>query len=1006
MFSPSLGNNTEIKYNLTTRLIRKAPRSHTASQLNFEYMPNKFKTSLFNSSTLLLVILIAAGYAGNYFSYPFGFGVDFLFGSIATLMVVSLYGILWGTIASLIASSYTIILWQHPYALIIFVCEALFVAYRLRRGQRSLLTSDMIFWVLVGIPLVLIFYGYVLQVGTVTTAIIALKQPVNGIFNALIASLILNRKPVYYLANSSPKQSSVFFEQILLNLLVAFVLIPALVLMVINNQVAMKHEQNKLISTLETSAQNLAIDLQRWHESGLEALRFLAQTSSESRIVVSGQTQHSLDLAVDSLPLFKKTYIINADRQVIAEAALSPKLDDQIDFSALDLPRIPRIFVVPERVDSNNSNMKPKIWQTLPIILEDRWLGNIIAELNIDFIGQLLETEAYSVPLRSTLLDSDRLLIASTDSELNKQQKLLRTPSEVTQVKSVDSKQNIYHRLPILKGKPLIGRWRESFYVKELKINEEIPLVLLVEAPAAPYIDYLQLLYIRSLAILLAIALIAIVMAKIISRLLVKPILKLAVFTTNLPNKILRNETISLPRSSVIEMNALVNNFEVMSSTVEKNIQQIKRTNQKLKQEKEKSEVANKAKDQFLANISHELKTPLNSIIGNSRLVQKNLALDVSEEDKAKSKSLEWLDNVQQNSKYLLTLIDEILDLAKSRAHKTKLYPSLVNLSSFLEDLVVVGQKKATEKNILFKFETLGNLPTNIYADEQRLRQILLNLLNNAIKFTQQGQITLQVSEINNANFSDQVDSNTNNLDNLALGLQPLEDILPRVYLRFKVIDTGIGIQRQDISRIFKPFEQIDKYEYQEVGSGLGLSISKELLELMGGKLRVTSEPDRGSIFWFDLEFSEMKVASVIEAQSVKEIVGYKGERRKLLIVDDVKTSRLLLQDILEPLGFNILTANNGEQGLQLALSNQPDLILTDLFMPIKTGFTLIAELRQNHNFAQTPIVAASASSFEEIEIQSRASGCDAFLSKPIDDRRLLNILGKYLNLEWIHKIN
>ena len=969
-------------------------------------MSNKFKTSLFNSSTLLLIVLIIAGYAGNYFSYPFGFGVDFLFGSIATLMVVSLYGIWWGTIATLIASSYTIILWQHPYALIIFVCEALFIANRLRRGQRSLLTSDMIFWVLIGIPLVLLFYGYVLKVGTVTTAIIALKQPVNGIFNALIASLILNRKQVYYLANSSSRKSSVFFEQIILNLLVAFVLIPALVLMVINNEVAMKHEQNRLIATLETSAQNLVIDLQRWHESGLEALRFLAQTSSESRIVVSGQTQHSLDLAVDSLPLFKETYIINADREVIAKANLPQESIDQIDFSVLELPRIPQIFIVPERADSN-SNTKPKIWQTLPIILDNRWLGNIIAELNIEFIGQLLETEAYSVPLRSTLLDSDRLLIASTDSELNEQQKLISTPSEVTQVTSVDSKHKIYHRLPILKGKPLIARWKESFYVEELKINEEIPLVLLVEAPAAPYIDYLQLLYIRNLAILLAIALISIVMAKIISRLLVKPILKLAVFTTNLPNKILRNETISLPRSSVIEMNALVNNFELMSSTVEKNIQQIKRTNQKLKQAKEKSEVANKAKDQFLANISHELKTPLNSIIGNSRLVQKNLALDSgSDANEVKSKSLEWLDNVQQDSKYLLTLIDEILDLAKSQAHKTRLYPSLVHLSSFLEDIVAVGQKKADEKNILFKFETSGNLPTNIYADEQRLRQILLNLLNNAVKFTHQGQITFQISEINNDNSIPQFDNNTDKLNSLALGLQPLEDILPRVNLRFKVMDTGIGIQQQDISRIFKPFEQIDKYEYQEIGTGLGLSIGKELVELMGGKLKVKSEPDRGSIFWFDLEFSEIKVAPVIEAQSVSEIVGYKGERRKVLIVDDVKTSRLLLQNILEPLGFKILTANNGQQGLQLALSNQPDLILTDLFMPIKTGFTLIAELRQNHDFAQTPIVAASASSFEEIEKQSRASGCDAFLSKPIDDRRLLNILGKYLDLEWIHKTN
>ena len=959
---------------------------------NLNQTANKSNKVIFNSSNLLLLILIVAGYAGNYFSYPFGFGVDFLFGSIATVIVIGLYGIWWGTLASLIASSYTIILWQHPYALIIFVCEALFLGW-IRQKRRNLLTSDMIFWICIGIPLVLLFYGYILKVGVITTSIIALKQPVNGIFNTLIASLLLSSKPIYNWTNSAPRKSTVYFERVLLNLLVAAVLIPALTLMAVNNRTAMKHEQDTLIATLDASARNLAADLRRWHQSGLEALRFLAQTSSQSQIVVSGQTQHSLDLAVDSFPLFKEIYIINADREVIANARV-PKESavNQLDFSRLRLPRIPQIFVL-SSPQSDSGLTPPNILQTLPIILNDRWLGNIIAELNIDFLERLLATEAHAVPLRSILLDKNQLLIASTNLEEN-EQLLNERQGEISYVELTGTSHKIYHWLPLLEDKPLIARWRQSFFVEELGIDEEIPLVLRMEALAAPYIDYLQLLYIRNLAILLAIALASILIARFLSRLLVKPILRLATFTTNLPYKILRNERISIPRSSIIEMNALVDNFETTAEAIEENFLQIKLTNQKLKQAKDKSEVANKAKDKFLANISHELKTPLNSIVGYSRLVQKRLN---SRSERTKNyeefKSLEWLDNVQQDGKYLLTLINEILDLAKSQAHKTKLYPSLVTVSDFMEDIILTGRRKVAEKNITFEFETLAKLPVNIYADEQRLRQILLNLLDNAVKYTERGQVVLQVSQVDFNRAKEQVNET-----------DALQSLPEHVCLRFKVIDTGIGIERQNLTRIFQPFEQVDKYEVPEVGIGLGLSISKQLVELMGGELQVKSELGKGSSFWFDLVCPEIKVSSTVEADSVREIVGYNGDRLTLLVVDDVKTSRLLLQDILEPLGFKIIVAKNGQQGLQLALDRQPDLILTDLFMPIKTGFSLIAELRQNDTFTQTPIIAISASTFEEVERHSRASGCNDFLEKPISDRKLLMLLGKHLNLEWIYR--
>ncbi len=722
---------------------------------------NKSRTLLLNPSVQLLAVLIAAGYVGNYLSFPFGFGVDFLFGSIAVLIVVSLYGIWWGTIASLIAGSYTITLWQHPYALIIFTCEALFVAWRLRQGERNLLLSDMIFWLLIGMPLVWFFYGHIFQVEAITTSLILVKMPVNGIFNALVASFILTYKPLYRWANSSSKRTAVFFEQILLNLLVAFVLIPTLMLMVVDNRVVIKHEQSELIETLEISAKNLASDLLQWHQSGLETLRQLAQTSNQTKIVVSGQTQPSLALAIRSLPLFRQIYIINADLEVIAAAPFQDESSrNRLDFSQLTIPREPKIFVLPSQTEENSATSQPKILQSLPIIVNNHWLGNIIAELNIDFIEQLLQTETHILPLGNKLLDQNQLVIASTHSQLNSQQMLnRRQKGEISYLQSDDLENRVYHWLPIMEGQPLIARWKKSFYGQELLINEEIPLTLVMEVPAASYINYLQLLYIRSLTILLLITLSTILIAKFLSRLLVKPILNLAKFTTNLPDKILRHETIELPRSCVKEINTLATNFEVMSKTIEQNIQQIQPTNQELKQVKEIAEVANQTQEQFVANISDEIKTP----------------------------------------------------------------PEII----------------------------------------------------------------------------------------------------------------------------------------------------------------VTSE---------------------IEAKSVKEIIGYKGKRVTLLVVDDLKIIRLFFRELFEPLGFKVITAENGQQALELVHQNQPDLILTDLFMPIRTGFTLVSKIRQMEGFEQIPIIAMSASNFEEVEIQSRTIGCDAFLTKPINREKLFNLLEKYQNLEWIYK--
>ena len=413
--------------------------------------------------------------------------------------------------------------------------------------------------------------------------------------------------------------------------------------------------------------------------------------------------------------------------------------------------------------------------------------------------------------------------------------------------------------------------------------------------------------------------------------------------------------------------------LEKNNKTLEKKVRQ--RTAQ-LQEAKEKAEAANLAKDRFLANISHELRTPLNGILGYTNLMIR----DCDESNNQKTKDL----NIIKNSGlHLLTLIEDLLDYSKTDAGKMELHLAPINLPSFLSETIDLVESSAREKGLEIELEKTVNLPEDIKVDEKRLRQILINLLSNAIKFTQQGKITLKAR---------------------AIGVKHLNS-LPKI--RFEVIDTGVGISQEKISTIFNPFEQVGDLKSKSAGTGLGLSISSQLVELMGGKLEVKSEVNKGSIFWFDVILTVLKTSlsqSPSPRRERSEIVGYQGRKRRILVVDDKQENRSLLTDILEPIGFEIISAENGQQMLDIAAKIAPlDLILLDLFMPVKTGFTAARELRSTPGLQNTPVIVISATLIAEKT--RKYLDCDAYMNKPIDDEELFELLAKFLHLQWRYQI-
>jgi len=426
--------------------------------------------------------------------------------------------------------------------------------------------------------------------------------------------------------------------------------------------------------------------------------------------------------------------------------------------------------------------------------------------------------------------------------------------------------------------------------------------------------------------------------------------------------------------SANIQLAAANQQLEEYSRTLEDKVAektvQLQEAKEEAEAAKEVADAANSAKSKFLSSMSHELRTPLNGIIGYAQIFQREEGLTKKQQD--------GVNVIYQCGTHLLELINDILDLSKIEAEKMELYPHDIHFPTFLQGVIEMCRIKATQKDILFSYKGDIELPECIYADEKRLRQVLINLLGNAIKFTDKGGVTLKVKIINKES---------------------------QWRLRFQIEDTGVGMSPEQLEKIFLPFEQVGETSRRSQGTGLGLAISKQIAEMMGSTLQVTSTLGEGTTFWFDISLPVMNSSQVNgKDANIGRIAGYAGQQRKILIVDDKRESYDILQSFLEPIGFSLLAAENGEEGIEVAEKEQPDLIIADLIMPVMDGLEMIRRLRSKPEFARLPAIASSASAYQSDREKSRQAGCDDFLPKPIVAEQLLEKVKKNLELEWIYK--